>query len=141
MKAGIDYIGLGVGVFIFNEKDELLLMKRGAKSKNEVGAWSVPGGTVDFGETLKQTAIREVKEELDVAIEILEQLPAYEVLLPEESQHWVTNIFKAKIIGGVPKIQEPEKCEALEWFSLNALPSPIAKASFPAVAYFQNRRK
>jgi ADP-ribose pyrophosphatase YjhB (NUDIX family) len=141
MSPGKEYIGVGVGVFIFNEKSELLLMKRGPKSKNEIGAWIVPGGTVDFGETLREAAIREVREELAVDIEITDQLPAYEVLLPEESQHWVTNVFSAKIISGTPEIKEPEKCEALGWFSLNALPSPIARASTPAIEYYQNRGK
>jgi 8-oxo-dGTP diphosphatase len=136
MKPGIDYIGVGVGAFIFNDKGNFLMMKRGPKAKNEVGAWMLPGGAVEFGETQKNAIIREVREELGVEIEIEKQLPCWDHILPNEKQHWVTNVFSARIIHGEPKILEPEKCEELKWFSLNALPSPIAKASEGAIRYF-----
>lgn len=139
MTQGKDYIGVGVGVAIFNSSGEVLLMKRGEKSKNEVGTWILVGGTVDFGETLREAAIRETREELAIEIEIDEQLPAYDHILPDENQHWVTNVFKAHIVTGIPTIQEPEKCSELGWFSLTALPSPIAKASQKALEYFKEQ--
>lgn len=139
MIPGKDYIGVGVGVAIFNDSGEVLLMKRGEKSKNEVGKWILIGGTVDFGETLREAAIRETREELAIEIEIDEQLPAHDYLLPQENQHWVTNVFTAHIVSGVPIIQETEKCSELGWFSLSALPSPIAKASEKALKYFKEK--
>src|SRR3989338_1504680 len=48
--AGVDYIGVGVGVLIVNDKNETLLMKRGPKCRNLVGYWNRPGGTMEFGE-------------------------------------------------------------------------------------------
>ncbi|HTX89636.1 MAG TPA: NUDIX domain-containing protein, partial [Anaerolineales bacterium] len=53
-----------VGVFIFNSKGELLLLQ----SHKWPGKYVVPGGHVELGESVEQTAIREAKEEtgLDV---------------------------------------------------------------------------
>jgi hypothetical protein len=44
MKIGEDYIGVGGGILIFNQKEEILLLKRGIKSKNEVGLWQTRDG-------------------------------------------------------------------------------------------------
>jgi peptidase E len=41
MKKGIDYIGVGAGAMIFNEKGEVFLAKRGPKSRNEAGKWDL----------------------------------------------------------------------------------------------------
>jgi mutator protein MutT len=127
MKPGVDYIGVGVGALIFNEKGELFLMKRGRKAKNEVGRWEAPGGTVDFGETLEQAIVREMQEEFGIDIEVIEQLPATDHLIPEENQHWVPTCFISKIKAGeIPKITEKEKCEDIGWFALDDLPQPLS---------------
>lgn len=69
MKKGIDYIGVGVGAIIFNNQGKALLTKRGRLSRNQVGKWEFPGGGVEFGETLTQAIVREVKEELGIIVE------------------------------------------------------------------------
>ncbi|MBI3342953.1 NUDIX domain-containing protein, partial [Candidatus Gottesmanbacteria bacterium] len=53
MQRGIDYIGVGVGAAIFNRERKLFLTLRGKKAKNERGTWEIPGGSVEFGETLE----------------------------------------------------------------------------------------
>ncbi len=72
MKKGIDYIGVSGGAMIFNDKCELFLSKRSQKAKNERGTWETPGGSVDFGETLEDAVKREMKEEYDVDLQIIE---------------------------------------------------------------------
>jgi mutator protein MutT len=139
MKPGKDYIGVGVGVAIWNDRGQVLLMKRGNKSYNERGAWTLPGGRVDYGEKLRDAAIREIKEELGVLIEITDATPAYDHMIPEEGQHWVTNVFEAKIQQGEPAVQEPDKCEEIGWFALSSLPEPVGKMSEPALAYFYKK--
>ncbi|MBD3279522.1 MAG: NUDIX domain-containing protein, partial [Candidatus Pacebacteria bacterium] len=61
-KAGKDHIGVGVGALIFNDEGHLLLTLRGEKAKNERGKWEIPGGAVEFGETIEQALKREMKE-------------------------------------------------------------------------------
>lgn len=139
MNPGKDYIGIGTGIALLNDKNEVLLMKRGGDAKNERNYWTLPGGKVDFGETLKDAVIREAKEELGVNVEVTDQLPAHDHILPEEGQHWVTNVFLGKITSGEPVICEPHKCEEIEWFSLVTLPSPIGKMSQGALEYLKSK--
>ena len=127
MKRGIDYIGVSVGVMLFNEKGELFLSKRGQGAFNERGCWETPGGAVELNESLECAVKREIKEEYDIDFDILEQFPAENHLIPEENQHWVSTTFLARInLVKNPKIMEPEKCEAIGWFALDKLPSPLS---------------
>jgi nucleoside triphosphatase len=57
-----------VGVFIFNQKGEVLLLQ----SHKWPGAYVVPGGHVELGERIEETAIREAKEETGLDIYDLE---------------------------------------------------------------------
>lgn len=118
MRKGIDYIGVGVGAAIINREGKLFITLRGKKAKNERGKWEIPGGSVEFGETLKETLKREVQEEYGFKIEIVELLDVCDHIIPEEKQHWVSPTFICRIKSGTPKILEPEKCEAIEWFTL-----------------------
>jgi len=117
MKSGKDFIGVGVGAVIRNPAGEILLMKRGPKAKNETGTWIIPGGAVEFGETMAEAAVREIKEELGVDIKVLRQYGCADHIMPKENQHWVSTIFECEIVAGVPQILEPEKCSEIGWFA------------------------
>lgn len=118
LQAGIDYIGVGVGALIFNSKQQLLLTKRGLKAKNEVGKWEIPGGQVEFNETLQQALKREIKEELDVEIEVVRLLHVVNHIILQEKQHWVSSTFICRIKKGTVAILEPDKCDEISWFDL-----------------------
>lgn len=118
MKPGVDHIGVGVGAAILNDQGKLFIAKRGKKAKNERGKWEIPGGSVEFGETLEQALKREVKEEYGIEIEVLELLGVCDHFIPDEQQHWVSPTYLCKITKGTPKILEPDKCEEIGWFSL-----------------------
>ena len=118
MKKGVDYIGVGVGAVVI-EKGKVFITLRGKKARNEVGKWEIPGGGVEFGETLKDAIKREIKEENDFDIEIVELLGVNDHIIKEEKQHWVSPTFICKIKSGVPKIMESDKCEAIGWFTLD----------------------
>jgi 8-oxo-dGTP diphosphatase len=59
---------IGVGGIIFRE-DQVLLIKRGMEPG--LGQWSIPGGVVGVGETLKEAVRREVLEETHLEVEVL----------------------------------------------------------------------
>lgn len=142
MKAGVDYIGVAVGLFIINDRGEVFLTKRSKEVTNERGTWEIPGGKVHFGETLQDAAKREAKEEYGIDIELVEQFPAQNHLLPEEKQHWVPTCFRAKIVGTKkPKIMEPSKCDAIGWFSFSKLPKPLSIITKIDIDYYKERFK
>lgn len=84
MKKGIDYIGVGVGAVIFNQNGGIFLAKRGKEARNERSRWEFPGGGVEFGETLENAIVREVKEEYDFQIEVL--LDVVNHIIPDEDR-------------------------------------------------------
>ena len=133
MKPGIDYIGVGCGPLIINEKGEALLLKRGPRSKNEAGYWTLPGGTVEFDESVEEAICRETKEEVGVPIELLHPLNCTDHQIPAERQHWVSVHYVAKIISGEPKIMEPEKTSDMCWFKLTEMPSPMSQAASESI--------
>jgi len=127
MKKGIDYIGVSVGALIINDKSEILLNKRSKNTRNEQGSWEAPGGAVDFWEKREDAIRREVKEEFDIDIKIIATLQTSDEILPKYRQHWVATTYIAKIKNGQkPKIMEPNKCDGIDWFPLNNLPSPVS---------------
>ena len=126
MKAGIDFIGVGVGAMVFNEKGEVFLSQRGEKAKNERGTWEFPGGSVEFGEKLVDTVKREFMEEYGIEIEIQQLLSVDDHILPDEAQHWVSPTYIAKLVSGTATIREPDKCSAIAWFKLGNLPEPLS---------------
>jgi mutator protein MutT len=127
MLKGIDYIGVSAGAMIINDQGQIFLAQRGPKAKNECGCWENPGGGVEFGEKLVDTVKREIREEYGAEMDILQQFPAEDHLIPAEHQHWVATTFIAKFKqGSIPKIMEPEKCSAIGWFDLDKLPDPLS---------------
>lgn len=118
IRVGIDCIGVGVGALILNEKNEVLLALRSQKAKNERGKWEIPGGAVEFGETLEAALHREVFEEFGVTVSIVKKFNIVDHILPDEHQHWVAQTFLCRIVSGEPKNCEPEKCDSVGWFSV-----------------------
>ncbi|MBL7169932.1 MAG: NUDIX domain-containing protein [Candidatus Aenigmarchaeota archaeon] len=125
MKSGKNYIGLGTGAIILNDKGEVLLIKRPntiTPDRTTSGMWSVPGGEVKFMEKVEDAVRREVREEIGVEIEIIKSIKYHDQILQESKVHWHCQSFLCKIKSGAPKILEPDKCEKLEWFDPKNLP-------------------
>ena len=128
MKAGKDFIGVGVGATILNNKNEILLLKRRqsiSEDRTTSGMWSVPGGEVDFMETIEDAIKREVREEIGVDVEIVKHIGYTDQILKKSKVHWSCHHFLCKIKGGEPKVIEPNKFEKLEWFSIDKLPKNL----------------
>lgn len=87
----------GVGVIVWRG-DEVLLIRRGKAPF--AGQWSIPGGTLEFGETLHQAALRELKEETAVEAEIAGLINVYESLSADA--HYVMIDYAAHWTSGEP---------------------------------------
>lgn len=114
----------GIGVMVMNEKGEVLLGLR--HSSHGAGEWSFPGGKVDLGETIEETAQRETKEETNLDISGLELISlTNEMRYLADGKQFVVIGFKANYFGGELKLANPERFHEWRWFSLDNLPSPL----------------
>ncbi|MCS7136529.1 MAG: NUDIX hydrolase [Nitrososphaerota archaeon] len=92
---------VAVGALILQDH-KILLVKR--KNEPGKGRWSIPGGTVELGESLKDAVIREVYEETGLVVEVSELLDIVEVIRKDEVGnvifHYVILDYLAKPISG-----------------------------------------
>ena len=123
MKIGKDYIGVGVGAFILNDNNELLLQKRAVPAEKDY--WCIPGGRLEMFETLEHAVIREAKEETDLDIEIIKLMGICNHIIEKENAHWVATSYLCKIKSGEAKIMEPDKASDMKWFKLDNLPDKL----------------
>ena len=86
----------GVRVILTNEKNEILMLCQHHEDRD---IWMVPGGAIEDGETSIEAAIREVKEETHLDIEITGVAWHVEEVSPERGQRFV-NYMIGKITGG-----------------------------------------
>ena len=79
-----DYPMVGVGVVVW--KDEtVLLIQRGKPPR--AGAWSLPGGRQELGETTREAGMREVLEETGIKIEIKDLIDVVDTINRDDSGH------------------------------------------------------
>ena len=93
--------------------------------KNPPYGWALPGGFVDYGESLEEAAIREAKEETSLDVELLSQLGAYSDPDRDPRQHSISVVFVARSRGkGRPAASD----DALEVgiFDGDSLPEELA---------------
>tara|TARA_R110000764_G_scaffold14891_11_gene42556 strand:- start:34435 stop:34860 length:426 start_codon:yes stop_codon:yes gene_type:complete len=114
------YAEVGCGAAIFDTSGRLLLIQR--LTEPEAGAWGLPGGKIDFGEPARETARREIAEELGIDIEVTGLACISEILDQGDGRHWVSPIFFARVVSGTPRLMEPEKHGGFGWYGLDALP-------------------
>lgn len=124
MKNDITRPGVGLGILVFNDKNQILLSKRIKEHGNSM--YGPPGGHLEFGETFEQCAIREVKEETDLDIENPEFVTVTNDVFESEGKHYISIFMKAKYVEGrIIRNMEPEKAENWEWFDISNLPENL----------------
>lgn len=95
-----------------NDKENILMVKnKGANSSY----FTLPGGAVENGETLEDAAIREVKEETGLSVELEGIFAVSEAFFVERGHHAIFFTFRGRIIGGEPNIAFPEEIEEISW--------------------------
>ena len=80
---------------IIRYKEGIILIKR----KNPPEGWALPGGFVDYGETLESAAVREAKEETGLEIKLLRQFHTYSDPERDPRQHTISTVFIAEASG------------------------------------------
>jgi ADP-ribose pyrophosphatase YjhB (NUDIX family) len=97
----------------------IILIKR----KNPPEGWALPGGFVDYGESLEQAAIREAKEETGLDVKLIRQFHAYSDPNRDPRHHTITVVFIANAKG---KPIAGDDAKELGIFTKNKLPEQIA---------------
>ena len=112
---------VGVGVIIV--RDGLVLLGKRAGSHG-AGSWALPGGHLEFGETVADCAAREVLEETGLEVHDIAAAPYTSDVFAREGRHYITRFVTAQATGE-PEILEPGKCLAWGWFRWADLPQPL----------------
>ncbi len=80
---------------IIEIKDQIVLIKR----QNPPHGWALPGGFVDYGESLEEAACREALEETGLSIELICQFYTYSSPDRDPRFHTITTVFIARAQG------------------------------------------
>ena len=111
---------IGVGVVIWKH-DEFLLIQRGKEPR--YGEWSIPGGRQEIGETLEETALREIREETGLEIRITNFLEVIDSIQRDHagkiSFHATLIDYSAEWVSGAPHPSSDAVDTA--WHNLNEL--------------------
>jgi len=115
------YPVIGVGVVVW-KNDQFLLIKRGKPPRQ--GQWSIPGGRQEWGETTRETGIREVREETGLDVEITHFIDVVDSITRaddgEVSFHLTLIDYGAEWRYGDAKADTD--ADAVGWFTLEDLP-------------------
>ncbi len=112
---------VGVGGIVFRG-DEVLLIKRGTEPS--LGQWSIPGGALQTGETLKEGIVREMLEETHLEVEVLALVKILERIFREPdgrvAYHYILADFLCAARGG--KLTADSDAQAASFVRLADLP-------------------
>jgi 8-oxo-dGTP diphosphatase len=115
---------VGIGVLLFNTKNQILLGRR--LGSHGEGSYGPPGGHLEFGESLEECAIREVYEETNLKITAPKFLTTSNEVFAHEKKHYLS-VFMSGIFpeGQIITNMEPEKKLSWEWIDADNLPTDL----------------
>ena len=116
----LDFPFVGVGVVVW-KNEEFLLIRRGKEPMK--GAWSIPGGRQHLGETIKEAAIREVREETGLEIDVIALIDVIDSIRKDDkgvvAWHATLVDYAARHISG--EAVAGDDALSVGWFTLRDL--------------------
>lgn len=108
-----------VDIIIEIESKGIVLIKR----KNPPFGWAIPGGFVDYGESLEEAALREAKEETNLDVKLVRQFHTYSDPHRDPRHHSISTVYIAKAEGSP---QAKDDASEIGIFTESSLPMEIA---------------
>jgi 8-oxo-dGTP diphosphatase len=108
--------------------DGRVLLQQRAPGRAMAGLWEFPGGKVDAGELPEQALVRELSEELGIAVAAADLVPAAFASSPLGARHMLLLLYLCRRWEGEP---QPLDASALRWempAAMRAIPMPPADA-------------
>jgi len=113
---------IGVGAVIV-QNNRALLIRRGQPPL--LGEWSLPGGVLECGETLREATIREAREETGLTVEVGEMLGVYERIIRSDDgrvrYHYVLIDFLCRPVAG--ELKAGSDAAEAGWFTREEIPA------------------
>jgi 8-oxo-dGTP diphosphatase len=109
---------LTIDIIIELDAGEIVLIER----KNPPHGWALPGGFVDYGESIESAAVREAREETSLDVKLTEQFYTYSDPTRDARHHTVSTVFIASA-NGIPLADDD--AITTRPFSENNLPTPL----------------
>ncbi len=110
-----------VDVVVYDPLRGIVLIRR----RNEPPGWALPGGFVDYGETVEQAAVREAREETGLSVVLTGLLGVYSDPARDARRHTISTVFTARAPDTETLRGGDDAAEAI-FFLPDALPSPLA---------------
>jgi len=117
-------LATAIGVAVAYLRDGRVLLGRRIAAYGN-GLMQLPGGKPDTGESLKQTALRELEEETGIRARVATEVARQVDDFPEIGKRYTTHFFIATGGPDEPQNCEPNKCEGWNWFALDAWPADL----------------
>jgi 8-oxo-dGTP diphosphatase len=127
MKKGVDFPGVTVVFACHDGEGNFLFAKRSTQARDEHGTWDQGGGALELHDTVEGTLRKEIREEYCTDVLGFEFMGYRDVHREHEGvkTHWIALDFKVLIDPMKVANGEPHKIDDVQWFRLDALPTPM----------------
>ncbi len=132
-------VKVSVAAVIVNEQGRILFgVRRGPKARGG-GRTAVPGGSMEFGETIQAAVEREVLEETGLEVKAMAVSQVHPELFivnhinrANGGCHFVTIFIECRVVGGKLENREPTKCVGWDWFTVQQLAARLSQEAMTA---------
>lgn len=104
-----------VDIAILDDADRLVLVQRGREPFR--GSWVLPGGFMEYGETVEEAAVREALEETGLTVRLVAVLGVYSDPQRDPRHHTLTTVFVAQPVSG--ELRGGDDAHAARWVPLS----------------------